>query len=40
MGYVETSQAQPGTMLYAHLRGKYVAIRVATLPFVQQTYKR
>ena len=40
MGYVEISQAQPDTMLYAHLRGKYVAIRVATLPFVQQTYKR
>lgn len=40
MGYVATANADSGTELFAHLRGKYVPIRVVNLPFVQQTYKR
>ena len=40
MGYLPSAQAQTGTTVFAHLRGKYVPVRVADLPFVQQTYKR
>jgi len=40
MGYVSASHAEPGTKIYAEVRGKYLPITVAAMPFVTPTYKR
>ena len=40
MGYVSASHAEPGTQIYAEVRGKYLPIAVAAMPFVTPTYKR
>jgi aminomethyltransferase len=40
MGYVTKSASAPGTQLYAGVRGKFLAVTVATLPFVKNTFKR
>ncbi|MDQ0456101.1 glycine cleavage system aminomethyltransferase GcvT [Rhizobium paknamense] len=40
MGYVPVSHAAPGTQIFAEVRGKYLAVTVATLPFITPTYKR
>ena len=40
MGHVAASLAEPGTRLYASLRGKRLPVSVASLPFVKPTYKR
>ena len=40
MGYVPTAYAAPGTGLFAEVRGKYLPVSVAALPFVTPTYKR
>lgn len=40
MGYVDTTHADNGTTVYAEVRGKYLPVAVAALPFVKQTYKR
>jgi aminomethyltransferase len=40
MGYVTKSAAAPGTQLYAGVRGKFLPISVAALPFVKNTFKR
>lgn len=40
MGYVQTSLAQPGTVLRALVRGKHVPIEVVRTPFVPQRYYR
>ncbi len=40
MGYVATTTAKPGTILYADLRGRSVALEVAPLPFVTPRYHR
>lgn len=40
MGYVHADLAQPGTGLYALVRGKRVRVEVARTPFVPQRYYR
>lgn len=40
MGYVPTDFTAPGTTVYAEVRGKYLPLTVASLPFVSPTYKR
>ncbi len=40
MGYVPVADALPGTQVYAEVRGKYLPVTVAALPFVTPTYKR
>ncbi|MDM9628167.1 glycine cleavage system aminomethyltransferase GcvT [Rhizobium sp. S152] len=40
MGYVPVSSAEVGTVVYAEVRGKYLPVTVAALPFVTPTYKR
>lgn len=40
MGYVPTSLSQPGSRLFADVRGKRLPVLVAALPFVPNTYKR
>jgi aminomethyltransferase len=40
MGYVPVVSAAVGTVVYAEVRGKYLAVTVAALPFVTPTYKR
>ena len=40
MGYVDTTHTDNGTTVYAEVRGKYLPVVVAALPFVKQTYKR
>jgi aminomethyltransferase len=40
MGYVTTPQAEPGTRIFAEVRGKFLPAAVTTLPFVTPTYKR
>ena len=40
MGYVPVAEALPGTQVYAEVRGKYLPVTVAALPFVTPTYKR
>ncbi len=40
MGYLPSSHATVGTTVYAEVRGKYLPMTVAALPFVTQTYKR
>ena len=40
MGYVATALSATGTRLFVELRGKRVAVTVATLPFISPRYKR
>ncbi len=40
MGYVEPALAQPGTTLFADVRGKRLPVRVVALPFVPAQFKR
>lgn len=40
MGYVPTELSQTGTRLFADLRGKRVAVNVASLPFITPRYKK
>lgn len=40
MGYVPAEFATPGTTVFAEVRGKYLPVAVATLPFITPTYKR
>jgi aminomethyltransferase len=40
MGYVPVVSAGVGTVVYAEVRGKYLPVTVAALPFVTPTYKR
>jgi aminomethyltransferase len=40
MGYVSTSCAQPGTPLFAEVRGKRLPVTVGELPFITPHYKR
>ncbi len=40
MGYVPTAYATNGTTIYAEVRGKYLPMTVAQLPFITPTYKR
>jgi aminomethyltransferase len=40
MGYVPVSHAAAGTVVFAEVRGKYLAVTVSALPFVTPTYKR
>ncbi|WP_160004007.1 glycine cleavage system aminomethyltransferase GcvT [Rhizobium sp. 18055] len=40
MGYVPVSHAAVGTVVFAEVRGKYLAVTVSALPFVTPTYKR
>jgi aminomethyltransferase len=40
MGYVSTSCAQPGTVLFAEVRGKRLPVMVSEMPFVTPHYKR
>ncbi|GEO84985.1 MULTISPECIES: glycine cleavage system aminomethyltransferase GcvT [Alphaproteobacteria] len=40
MGYVPASHAEPGTQIFAEVRGKYLPVTVAAMPFVTPTYKR
>ncbi len=40
MGYLPTSHAAAGTQVFAEVRGKYLPMTVATLPFITPTYKR
>ncbi len=40
MGYVDIDHAAQGTQLFGEVRGKRLAVEVAEMPFVNQTYKR
>jgi aminomethyltransferase len=40
MGYLPSSQATSGGLLFAELRGARLPLRVAAMPFVPNTYKR
>jgi aminomethyltransferase len=40
MGYVTKSAIAPGTQLYAGVRGKFLPVTVAAMPFVKNTFKR
>jgi len=40
MGYLPTSHAAAGTQVFAEVRGKYLPMTVAVLPFIKPTYKR
>jgi aminomethyltransferase len=40
MGFVVAAHAAPGTALEAEVRGRRIAVRVATLPFVPHRYHR
>ncbi len=40
MGYVPTSLGAHGTKLFAEVRGQRLALQVAAMPFVKNTYKR
>ncbi len=40
MGYVDSSLTEPGTRLFAEVRGERTPIVVASLPFVAHRYKR
>ncbi|MDG6093614.1 glycine cleavage system aminomethyltransferase GcvT [Acetobacter sp. AN02] len=40
MGYVDTAHSDPGTVLFANLRGRRVRVTVAEMPFVSSRYKR
>jgi aminomethyltransferase len=40
MGYVPTSLSEPGTKLFAEVRGKRLTVAVNRLPFIEHHYKR
>jgi aminomethyltransferase len=40
MGYLPASLAAPGTQVFAEVRGQRLPLKVATTPFVPNTYKR
>ena len=40
MGYVPPSLSEPGSRVYAEVRGKYLPMTVTALPFITPTYKR
>ncbi len=40
MGYVPAAYTAPGTAIFAEVRGKYLPVTVAALPFIKPTYKR
>jgi aminomethyltransferase len=40
MGYVPASLSEPGTRVFAEVRGKYLPMTVSALPFITPTYKR
>jgi aminomethyltransferase len=40
MGYLPTSLASVGTQVFAEVRGQRLPLRIATTPFVPNTYKR
>jgi aminomethyltransferase len=40
MGYVPTARSALGTKLFAEVRGQRLAVQVAAMPFVKNTYKR
>ena len=40
MGYLPSSHAAPGGLVFAELRGQCLPLRVAPMPFVPNTYKR
>ena len=40
MGYLPSSQAELGGLVFAELRGQRLPLRVAAPPFVPNTYKR
>ena len=40
MGYLPTSLSAPGSLVFAELRGQRLPLRVASTPFVPNTYKR
>jgi aminomethyltransferase len=40
MGYVERTAAEPGTQLFAEVRGARLPLRVVPLPFVPHRYRR
>jgi aminomethyltransferase len=40
MGYLPTSFAAPGAIVFAEVRGQRLAMRTAPMPFVPNTYKR
>ncbi len=40
MGYLPSSLAAPGNLVFAEVRGQRLALRVAPMPFVPNTYKR
>jgi aminomethyltransferase len=40
MGYVERARSQPGTRLFAAVRGARLPVLVTPLPFIPHTYKR
>ncbi|MFN7102555.1 MAG: glycine cleavage system aminomethyltransferase GcvT [Pseudorhizobium sp.] len=40
MGYVPSAKSEPGTQVFAEVRGKYLPLTVTALPFITPTYKR
>jgi len=40
MGYLPTSFAAPGAIVFAEVRGQRLGVRIAPMPFVPNTYKR
>ena len=40
MGYLLTAMSAPGTLVFAEVRGQRLPLKVATTPFVPNTYKR
>lgn len=40
MGYLPSSQAASGALVFAELRGQRLPLRIAPMPFVPNTYKR
>ncbi len=40
MGYVDIAHTTNGTQIFAEVRGKYLPMSVAALPFITPTYKR
>ncbi len=40
MGYLPSTMREPGTRIFAEVRGKRLPVEVATLPFIAHRYKR
>jgi aminomethyltransferase len=40
MGYLPSSRAAAGGLVFAELRGTRLPLRIAAMPFVPNTYKR